>query len=267
MAITATGDANIHGSFELAGSMQVKAGDDISVLSTVLVKGEGQSLSLIAGDAIDIGSMTDDDLGAVLEASKRLELTAGGRVAIGASGQLLSSGDDSTIALRGASVTVLGSVFAGAELTDPEESDWTWEGKRASIDIRATGALLLGDIDDAGNLWATGRIAVQTGADASGVGFSMTRGSAIRADALGRLGAGPLLAAKWTEVQAGADASIDLRSEGDIRAGAPRRRSTPVPTSAWSRARRSGSTASCRRTTPSPSAAARTTAASACSST
>uniref|UniRef100_UPI0022B9E7C9 hypothetical protein n=1 Tax=Klebsiella pneumoniae TaxID=573 RepID=UPI0022B9E7C9 len=73
----------------------------------------------------------------------------------------------------------------------------------------------LGDVDTGANLWATGRVAIQTGADALGVGFSMTRQSAIRVDALGRLAGGTDLPAQWTEVEAG-DAAIDLRSEGDI---------------------------------------------------
>ncbi|HYF18850.1 MAG TPA: calcium-binding protein, partial [Ramlibacter sp.] len=212
--ITATGDADLHSTFELAGSMQVKAGDDIFVHDTTLqVTGAAQRLSLQAGDAIGIGSALGMTGGAVLESSGLLEVIAGGRLAIATDAQLFSSGDDSRIEVRAAGITVAGDIFAGAKLDAAGASTWSWTGKRAAIDIRTAGSVFLGDDTTAGNLWATGRIEVQAGTDTSGLGLFMSRTSAIRADATGRFDAA---AAPWTEAAALADAAIDIRADGDV---------------------------------------------------
>jgi hypothetical protein len=214
VSITSSGDVDIHGSFELAGSLQVQAADDIAVHGTTLrVLGADQRLSLIAGDAIGIGSVLGATGGAVVEVDALLEAKAGGRLAVGADGQLFASGDDSSIVIRADSLVLAGGIRAGAHLVDPAASGFAWTGKRAGLDIRTTGSVVLGDGSDAGNLAATGRLSLQAGIDSTGLGFAMSRGSSVRVDATGRFDDAT---APWTEADAGMDGAIDLRAEGDV---------------------------------------------------
>ena len=218
LSIVATGDVQLRSTFELSGSMHVQAGDDIGFIRTLQALGAGQKLVFEAGGDIGIGKVFGATEAAVLEADLLIDLRAGGAIALG-DAQLFTRADHSSVVLRGNSLSIVdGGVYAGAQL-DAGGASYSWTGRGAAIEIRTAGSALLGDTssgtDEAGTLAATGRVSLQAGTDNLGLGFSMTRGSAVRTDAAGVFG---VFGEAGRTALAGTpgDSAIDLHAEGDL---------------------------------------------------
>jgi hypothetical protein len=138
---------------------------------------------------------------AVLEAASNLELLARGAVTVSGNAFLYTSGDDSTIRVRGSSVALHGELRAGQDhpfAYDPARESMTFDataspaytGQRAQVVVQAQRDLVVGAPGNAqtgGQVFATGRIDLSAGTATSGTGtgFEMSAIAGIRVDATG----------------------------------------------------------------------------------
>jgi hypothetical protein len=135
---------------------------------------------------------------------------------------LYTSGDDSTIRVRGSSVALHGELRAGQDhpfAYDPARESMTFDataapaytGQRAQVVVQAQRDLVVGAPGNAqtgGQVFATGRIDLSAGTATSGTGtgFEMSAIAGIRVDATG--------AGTWAAPTV--DGSITIASDGDL---------------------------------------------------
>jgi hypothetical protein len=208
ITISATGDVRVHGDLQLAGSLAITAGDDIAVYNTnLMLQGAGQRLTMNAGDAIAIGSVGSNSGGAILAASASMSLTAGGQFSVGRDAQLFAGADHATIAIRAGRMDTAGTIVAGASFSETTRS-YAWTGREATLDIKTSADMVIGDAVSGANLLSSGRLLLQAGEGSGGLGLAMSANSAIRVDATG--------AGAWSEAEV-KDGLLSITAQGDIR--------------------------------------------------
>ncbi|MEH6445635.1 MAG: calcium-binding protein, partial [Oceanospirillaceae bacterium] len=199
VTMQASQDASISGDFHLAGSLLIKAGQDVSIFNTDMTADEdGQRLTVQAGRDILLGN-TDptagdsQSYGAIIEADSLIEMMASGQIILGADAQLYTEIDNSKIKLKASTLQLVGSARAGADYNF-ETNTFAWMGKDAILELRSDKATYIGGkgldltneyalIDSGGYLAATGQVQLRAGKDASGIGVSLTQESSITANA------------------------------------------------------------------------------------
>ncbi|RZL34014.1 MAG: hypothetical protein EOP35_16605, partial [Rubrivivax sp.] len=190
--------------------MRATAGRDIAVYGTVIsAQAAGQRLLLQAEGAINIGSVGGHSGGAVLEANALLGLLAGSRLTLAIDAQLYSTGDASLVSVQAPQVTLAGTVRAGGDYISA--GVWNFTGKNAQLQVSALREIVVGDLatNSGGELTATGRLTLQSGANAAGIGMLFTDTALVRSDASG--------GGKWSDSVKGEAGLVRLVSDGDIR--------------------------------------------------
>jgi hypothetical protein len=216
VTIRATQDVTLAGNFSLKGSLRVDAGGNLFAYDTrILSDAVGQHLLFSAGGNLGIGSVYGKVGGAVVEANADLKMLAKGNILMGADSQLATMADNATALISGANVQILGSVMAGATF-DPTAATFSWTGKLASLDIKASAGMVLGNAAVGGSLRSTGRLSVQAASDTRGVGIDMSRASAIVSDPTGKFDSATAVWADDLLSESTPDGNITLNSDGSI---------------------------------------------------
>jgi PKD repeat protein len=180
--IQAENTVTVTGSLEAVGSIFIYAGQHVTVYDAEIhVTGDGETIRIASGGEIELGRLEGGQwLGAVLAGRGGVEIMAAGRASIGSGVQVLTSQDGSTITIAAGDVSLIGSLYAGAQLHDGSLS---WCGKSANVQIDATELVTLGAAGSAlaGTIQATGAVSISV----SNGSLAVNPSSAVRTDAAG----------------------------------------------------------------------------------
>ncbi len=172
----------VTGSLDAVGSIFIYAGQHVAVYDAEIhVTGDGETIRIASGSDIELGRFEGGQwLGAVLAGRGGVEIIAADRAGIGSGVHVLASQDGSTIAIAAGDVSLIGAVYAGAQLQDGSLS---WCGKSANVQIDATELVTLGGAGGAlaGTIQATGAVSIAV-RDGS---LAVNPSSAVRTDATG----------------------------------------------------------------------------------
>ncbi|HEY9107881.1 MAG TPA: hypothetical protein VIN58_14465, partial [Roseateles sp.] len=208
ISVQAQHDLLLHGQFDVAGSMRAIAAHDVLIWNTrILAQAPGQRLIAGAGNDLRVGALDGRSGGVVLEADSLLQLTAGNVLAMANGAQGYGTGVSSTVQLLAPTLQLGGRLVAGGRYDTASGTGWSYSGGGAVLSITALRDATLGNLATGagGELQATGAIAIQTGTDASGRGFSSSKGSLMRVDA-----------SRGTQPATPASGLVRILSDGDI---------------------------------------------------
>ena len=188
ITIDASDTAIINGQLELTGSLHIDADNLVEVFNTTINISEPNQRVLFSGGDVRFGKASTDmlgqpvQLGALVTSVDRIEFNATGNVEIGSGSVIATSAENSLIDLTAGSVTIAGSLLAGASIIDSGTgTDTVFSGAGADIVINAQDTVALGGtgiINGAsqtvgGTLNATGDISITVAGGTTDVSFTM----------------------------------------------------------------------------------------------
>jgi len=177
--IKTSGDVDLHGDFDLAGSFIVDTKGSISIYNMNLLAKENQKITLKAGGNFSIGTTNPQDgiksVNAVtISADKKLEIKSGKLLYIGSDAILQTAKEQSTIDISAQSM-ILGGAIEALEAN-------------STINITSDTILSLGTkgldeefnlVDRGGKIISSGLVNIQTGTHDDGLGLVLSSLSVV----------------------------------------------------------------------------------------
>ncbi len=186
--IEALNNIAFHGDLEVAGSVLLTAGNSIEVYDgEIETTGAGQTVRFEAPDMVFGKTEGNENLSAAIRGTARIEVEAENQVWIKSGVKIATEETDSVIAVTAPDITVIGALYAGAELD--EDNNEVWTGTSADVVIEAANLLVIGGdrVDESGDPVHTGGTIQATGLlDLTFVaGMTVMEESAVLVDATG----------------------------------------------------------------------------------
>ncbi len=187
--LTVTGDVDV------AGSLLAKAPQSVAI-SRGTLRVSGEKLLRIESPEVVVGAVGTEsqptELGGVIASAGQLEIVATD-VVLRAGTHVLATGNDGSIRIDADYLDVVGSIRAGADITDSGAVVWT--GTSADVDLNIREMLTLGGqgfdasgtlADAGGRIQATGTIDIAVNGGTDAVGFHVANQlSTVQTDATG----------------------------------------------------------------------------------